>query len=84
MLFVIVSCSSEKEMFTIMTYNIRYDNPNDVENQWNNRKEFLVAQIKYNEVDLFGIQEGLQKIFPRQTSCPSAPLKRAPSLLAAV
>ncbi|MFT4576797.1 MAG: endonuclease/exonuclease/phosphatase family metal-dependent hydrolase [Polaribacter sp.] len=59
LLLTIVSCSSEKEQFTIMTYNIRYDNPNDGKNQWENRKEFLVDQIKYNEVDLFGIQEGL-------------------------
>jgi len=59
LLLVIVSCSSEKETLNIMTYNIRYDNPNDGENQWGNRKEFLVDQIKYNEVDIFGIQEGL-------------------------
>ena len=58
-LIAVLSCSSEKESFNIMTYNIRYDNPNDGENQWSNRKEFLVDQIKYNEVDVFGIQEGL-------------------------
>lgn len=56
---VICSCTSEKVVYNIMTYNIRYDNPNDGENQWSNRKEFLVDQIKYNEVDIFGIQEGL-------------------------
>lgn len=56
---IIISCSSENEVFNIMTYNIRYDNPNDGENQWANRKEFLVDQITYNEVDIFGIQEGL-------------------------
>jgi len=61
LLLAIVSCSSEKnERFNIMTYNIRYDNPNDGENKWVNRKEFLVDQIKYNEVAIFGIQEGLQ------------------------
>jgi len=59
LLIAIISCSSEKETFNIMTYNIRYDNPNDGENQWTNRKGFLVDQIKYNEVDIFGIQEGL-------------------------
>ena len=59
LLIAIVSCSSGKETLNIMTYNIRYDNPNDGENQWTNRKEFLVDQIKYNEVDVFGIQEGL-------------------------
>jgi endonuclease/exonuclease/phosphatase family metal-dependent hydrolase len=59
LLLIFVSCSQEKEVFNIMTYNIRYDNPNDGENQWTNRKEFLVSQIKYNEVAVFGIQEGL-------------------------
>ncbi|MBL4724482.1 MAG: endonuclease/exonuclease/phosphatase family protein [Lutibacter sp.] len=55
----ICSCTSEKEIYNIMTYNIRYDNPNDGENQWSNRKEYLCDQITYNEVDIFGIQEGL-------------------------
>jgi endonuclease/exonuclease/phosphatase family metal-dependent hydrolase len=59
-LIALVSCSSEMENLNIMTYNIRYDNPNDGENQWSNRKEFLSNQIAYNEVDIFGIQEGLQ------------------------
>lgn len=59
LLLAIVSCSSETETFNIMTYNIRYDNPSDGENQWSNRKEYLCDQIKYNEVDIFGIQEGL-------------------------
>ncbi|GGK47289.1 MULTISPECIES: endonuclease/exonuclease/phosphatase family protein [Flavobacteriaceae] len=59
-LVVLVSCSSEIENLNIMTYNIRYDNPNDGENQWSKRKEFLSNQIAFNEVDIFGIQEGLQ------------------------
>ncbi|MCF7567852.1 endonuclease/exonuclease/phosphatase family protein [Sabulilitoribacter arenilitoris] len=42
-----------------MTYNIRYDNVNDGENQWSNRKGFLSNQITYNNPDIFGIQEGL-------------------------
>ncbi len=44
-----------------MTYNIRYDNPNDGENKWSNRKAFLSNQIAYNEPDVFGIQEGLHQ-----------------------
>ncbi len=44
----------------VMTYNIRYDNPNDGENQWSKRKGFLSNQITYNDPDVFGIQEGLQ------------------------
>ena len=59
-LVAMVSCSSEKETLKIMTYNIRYDNVNDGENQWLKRKEFLSNQIAFNEADIFGIQEGLQ------------------------
>ncbi len=47
------------QTYRIMTYNIRYDNPNDGENQWSNRKDFLSNQIAFNEPDVFGIQEGL-------------------------
>lgn len=42
-----------------MTYNIRYDNPNDGENRWEARKGFLTGQIKFHAPDMFGIQEGL-------------------------
>jgi endonuclease/exonuclease/phosphatase family metal-dependent hydrolase len=53
------SCKNDKESYKIMTYNIRYDNPNDGENQWSKRKEFLSNQIAYNSPNVFGIQEGL-------------------------
>ena len=56
----IFSCSSEKDYYQIMTYNIRYDNPNDGKNKWSKRKVFLTDQIAYNQPDVFGIQEGLQ------------------------
>lgn len=42
-----------------MTYNIRYDNPNDGENRWSNRKECWALQIKFYEPDIFGIQEAV-------------------------
>lgn len=43
----------------VITYNIRYDNPNDGENRWDNRKSYLTDQIKFNEPEFLGIQEGL-------------------------
>jgi len=43
----------------VITYNIRYDNPKDGENRWDNRKEFLTDQIKFYEPDFLGTQEGL-------------------------
>lgn len=57
---LLFSCSAEEiETYKIMTYNIRYDNPNDGQNQWSQRKEFLKDQISYYEVDIFGVQEAL-------------------------
>jgi endonuclease/exonuclease/phosphatase family metal-dependent hydrolase len=43
----------------LMTYNIRYDNPNDGENIWENRKDKLAGLLNYYEAAFVGIQEGL-------------------------
>ena len=43
----------------MMTYNIRYDSPNDGENRWIYRNQFLACQIMFHEPDIFGIQEGM-------------------------
>ncbi|UNZ00485.1 endonuclease/exonuclease/phosphatase family protein [Zhouia spongiae] len=44
---------------SVLSYNIKYDNPDDNVNNWNDRKDFLIAQLKFNEPDVFGTQEGL-------------------------
>ena len=44
----------------VMTYNIRYDNPRDSLNKWDNRKLEIAHLIKFYEPEIFGIQEGLQ------------------------
>jgi endonuclease/exonuclease/phosphatase family metal-dependent hydrolase len=43
----------------VATYNVRYNNPNDGENAWPNRKEQVKALIRFYEFDIFGTQEGL-------------------------
>jgi len=42
-----------------MSFNIRYDNPNDNENWWNNRKPEVVEFINSYHPNILGIQEGL-------------------------
>lgn len=42
-----------------MTYNIRYDNPKDGEDNWHKRKEWLAAQVRFYGPMVLGIQEGL-------------------------
>ncbi|MFZ1703029.1 MAG: endonuclease/exonuclease/phosphatase family protein [Saprospiraceae bacterium] len=45
--------------FSVMTYNIRYDNSQDNENAWDNRKEELAQLVTFYSPDILGIQEGL-------------------------
>ena len=51
--------SAQAQTLDIISYNIRYDNPDDAPNHWNNRKEFLISQLNFYNPDVFGIQEGL-------------------------
>lgn len=43
----------------IMSYNLRYDNPDDGENAWDNRKEQVANLIQFYEPVFLGTQEGL-------------------------
>jgi endonuclease/exonuclease/phosphatase family metal-dependent hydrolase len=42
---------------TVVTYNIRYANPKDGENVWENRRESMVAYLRGTGADLIGLQE---------------------------
>jgi endonuclease/exonuclease/phosphatase family metal-dependent hydrolase len=44
---------------TAMTYNIRYDSPNDGDNRWDNRKAELVSLIQFYQPNFLGVQEAL-------------------------
>jgi len=57
--FALSSLLLSAQNLKIMTYNIRYDNPNDGENAWPNRKEHLFSQLAFYEPDVLGIQEAL-------------------------
>ena len=59
-LLMLISCVDlMAQDLTVMTYNIRYDNPKDGDNRWDNRKKFLVDQIKFYQPHAFGVQEGM-------------------------
>jgi len=47
------------QQLTILTYNLRYDNPADGLNAWTHRRAWLCEQVRSVNPDLFGIQEGL-------------------------
>lgn len=43
----------------IATYNIRFDNANDVGNLWKDRAPHLINQIRFHKMDIIGTQEGM-------------------------
>lgn len=43
----------------VMSYNIRFDNPNDGPDAWPNRQASLIAQVAHYQPDVLGTQEGL-------------------------
>ena len=49
----------KKNNLKILSYNIRYDNPDDGINKWGNRKETIIKYIKNNTPDIIGMQEVL-------------------------
>ncbi len=59
-LSVSIFCQSSSAL-NVMTFNIRYDNPDDGENAWLYRKSYVAEMIKKNDVDILGIQEGLKQ-----------------------
>lgn len=56
------SNSAYSQVNRVMTFNIRYDNPRDGENQWDKRKKELLDLILYYQPQILGLQEAL----PRQ------------------
>lgn len=70
-LFTVISCvksesssnnstiSSDPEPVRVMSFNIRYDNPDDGADAWLNRKDFVASTIRFHKADIVGIQEGL-------------------------
>lgn len=59
LLFILVASAIAAQPIKVMTYNIRYDNPGDGENQWNNRTGKVYDLIKKYDPDIIGVQEAL-------------------------
>ena len=57
-----VSCNTPQEL-TVMTLNMRYDNPEDGANNWRFRRERIAELIRSEAVDLLGTQEVLANQF---------------------
>ena len=44
----------------VISFNIRYDNPDDGEHNWQHRKEHVASTILFNDAQLIGVQEALK------------------------
>ena len=56
---LLLTLTISAQEISVLTYNIKYDEPSDTINGWNVRKDFLISQINYNQPDIFGTQEGM-------------------------
>ena len=58
-----IGCTSPQQPketnLNVMTFNIRYDNPQDGLNNWNNRKNEVAQTIRFADADVVGTQEVL-------------------------
>lgn len=45
--------------FRLVSYNIRFDNPNDGDNVWANRKAKVANLLRFHKAEIFGLQEAL-------------------------
>lgn len=50
---------SSADAFRVMSFNIRYDTPNDGENAWPHRKDMAASVIRFHDADFAGLQEAL-------------------------
>lgn len=56
----LIACKKNEPLdLTIMSFNIRYDNPADSINNWQYRKDVAAQTIKNNNIDIVGTQEVL-------------------------
>lgn len=53
--------AQKKHLIKIMSTNIRYANPNDGINIWDNRKDWLCHSINFTDPDIVGAQEVIHK-----------------------
>lgn len=56
---IIIPGSLFAQQFNVISYNIRYNNPNDGINAWPNRMEMVNGLLRFHEPDIFGLQEAL-------------------------
>ncbi len=58
-IFAFAFTQATAQQMNIVSYNIRYNTPNDGVNAWPNRIEMVTGLLKFHDADIFGLQEAL-------------------------
>ena len=58
-IFLFLFAAPVFSQISVMSYNIRYDNPSDDKNSWQYRRKELAAMIQYYAPEIVGVQEAL-------------------------
>ncbi|WP_353139880.1 endonuclease/exonuclease/phosphatase family protein [Pseudopedobacter sp.] len=59
LLSLLICASAFAQELKVATYNLRYANPNDTGNLWQDRSPYVGALIRFHDFDIFGTQEAL-------------------------
>ena len=59
LVLIVTTTAANAQPINVMSWNIRYDNPNDGVNGWPNRKDWVAEIVTNNKIDLAGFQEVL-------------------------
>ena len=57
---LLTACFSLSAQVNVLSFNIRYDNPDDGIHNWKYRKDKVASLIRYYEADIIGMQEVLK------------------------
>lgn len=70
-LFGITGCCENENTLKLMSFNVRYDNPDDEPNNWKNRKVLVTEIINERNIDVLGAQEVLHnQLLDILDACP--------------
>jgi len=58
-LLILIPISLISQEMNVISFNIRYNTPNDRENAWPNRIEMVTGLLRFHDADIFGLQEAL-------------------------
>lgn len=60
-LLLVIAFTATAQQVSVMSFNLRYNNPGDGDNRWDLRREAVVECIKDHNPDIIGTQEGLME-----------------------